>query len=405
MISFNKVSKIYSKDIVALRDINFDIDKGEFMFLVGHSGAGKSTLIRLLIRQELPTKGNILFDQIDVTQITRKMLPIYRQNIGVVFQDYKLIESKTVKENIEFALEITGKSDTEIEETTQSLIDVVRLKKRGHLFPNQLSGGEKQRAGIARALANDPQLLIADEPTGNLDPQTSEEIIEILEKINSWGTTIMIATHDKETVNRLQKRVIRLENGKVVSDLQSSTYHAYSIDQITIDNHSQSETQEEDSKSTDTKPHDAKSKDAKSAKDLQSQSTSTPKNKSTTESESPDKKTKAEADEVKQSQSIHNKQGASKTSKNSSDQKSKKEKSDKKDTSNALPQIESLENESIKKLNLPTGIEKILFKNKLKTIGKLLDLSETDLDNIDGLNTTKRKLIIHELERLLQREE
>ncbi len=222
MVSFENVSKFYEPNITALDDITFSLDQGEFVFLVGPSGAGKSTLIRLLIREELPTQGSIAFENIDVAKLSRKLLPDFRQQIGVVFQDFKLLDSKTVRENIQFALEITGKNDKEVHETTESLLEVVKLQDRGNLFPRQLSGGEKQRASIARAIANDPKLLVADEPTGNLDPETTEEIMEILEKINCWGTTLIIATHNKEVVDRLQKRVLRLEGGKLVSDQKGS---------------------------------------------------------------------------------------------------------------------------------------------------------------------------------------
>lgn len=218
MIKFDRVSKYYKPDIIALKDVSFGIETGEFMFLTGPSGAGKSTLIRLLIRQELPSEGSIVFDDTDVVRLKRNLLPYYRQQIGVVFQDYKLIETKTICENIEFSLEITGKSDKEIRDTTDSLLEIVGLQKRRDLFPSQLSGGEKQRAGIARALANDPKLLIADEPTGNLDPKTSFEIMDILKTINNWGTTVMIATHDKDIVDAMKKRIVRIEDGQMVSD-------------------------------------------------------------------------------------------------------------------------------------------------------------------------------------------
>ena len=218
MIYFEGVSKYYKPDIIALQDVTFAIDTAEFMFLTGPSGAGKSTLIRLLIRQEIPSEGKITFDDTDVASLKHNLLPYYRQQIGVVFQDYKLIDLKTVRENIEFALEITGTPESDIKETTDSLLDMVALDKRQHLFPDQLSGGEKQRAGIARALANDPKLLIADEPTGNLDPETSLEIMKILQTINDWGTTVLIATHDREIVDEMGRRVVRLEDGKIVSD-------------------------------------------------------------------------------------------------------------------------------------------------------------------------------------------
>lgn len=234
MIHFEHVAKFYKPDIVALEDVSFDIQTGEFLFLVGPSGAGKSTLIRLLIREELPSQGRILFEDADVTKIKRQVLPFYRQQIGVVFQDYKLIDTKTIRENIEFALEITGKTDKEIDDTANSLLDVVSLSNRQTLFPYQLSGGEKQRAGIARALANDPKVLIADEPTGNLDPKTSEEIMTILETVNNWGTTVLIATHDKDIVDAMNKRVVRLENGTVACD-QIGKYDSETTAQSSIE--------------------------------------------------------------------------------------------------------------------------------------------------------------------------
>jgi cell division transport system ATP-binding protein len=218
MISVDHVSKFYKGDIIALKDVTFEIESGEFLFLVGPSGAGKSTLVRLLIREELPSEGTIVFDDTDITKINKRFLPFYRQQIGVVFQDYKLIDIKTIRENIEFALEITGKSDDEIDDTSESLLELVGLQERQELFPPQLSGGEKQRAGIARALANEPKLLIADEPTGNLDPATAKEIIDILETVNSWGTTVLIATHDKDIVDAMKKRVVRLEGGELSAD-------------------------------------------------------------------------------------------------------------------------------------------------------------------------------------------
>lgn len=218
MIQFDNVSKIYKGDIVALDDISFKVKPSEFLFLVGPSGAGKSTVIRLLIRQEYPTNGNIQFEDVDVTQIPRNMLSIYRQQLGIVFQDLKLIPSKTVSQNIAFALEIINKPKEVIDETTKFLLETVRLDKRADLFPEDLSGGEKQKVGIARALANDPKLLIADEPTGNLDPTTSSEILDILKAINSWGTTVFVVTHDRSIVDAMQTRVLHMADGKIVSD-------------------------------------------------------------------------------------------------------------------------------------------------------------------------------------------
>lgn len=218
MIKYVDVKKSYPGNIVALDGISFEIDEGEFAFIVGPSGAGKSTLIRLLVKQEIPTNGDIFFEDVLVPTIPNKLLAIYRQQLGIVFQDLKLIPSRTVKENIEFALEITGKHRNEVSETTQYLLNVVHLENRAHLFPEELSGGEKQKIAIARALANDPKIFIADEPTGNLDTDTTIEILEILKTVNNWGTTVMVITHDNTLVNNMKTRVISLKEGKVVSD-------------------------------------------------------------------------------------------------------------------------------------------------------------------------------------------
>jgi len=218
MLLFDNVSKKYDQDIIALEDIHFEIDKGEFSFLVGPSGAGKTTLLRLLIREELPTSGNILFEDIEVPKLPRKLLPQYRQRLGVVFQDIKLLPTKTLDENISFALEILGKANKEIEETTDYLLELVKLEDRRHLFPRQLSGGEQQRAAIARALANAPDLLVADEPTGNLDPDNALQILSILKDINKTGTTVLVISHDRDIVNEMKTRVIRMDKGKIVSD-------------------------------------------------------------------------------------------------------------------------------------------------------------------------------------------
>lgn len=218
MFKFDNIKKVYKGDIVALDNVSFGIDKGEFAFIVGPSGAGKSTIIRLLVRQELPTAGQITFDEIDVVNIPRSMLSLYRQQLGVVFQDLKLIPSKTVRQNISFALEIINKPKDVIHKTTDYLLDLVRLNQRADLYPEDLSGGEKQKVAIARALANDPKLLIADEPTGNLDPKTSDEILDILKAVNSWGTTVLVVTHDRHIVDAVKTRVIHMHDGKIVKD-------------------------------------------------------------------------------------------------------------------------------------------------------------------------------------------
>lgn len=218
MLLFDKVSKKYNENITALEDVGFKVDDGEFLFLVGPSGAGKTTLVRLLIREEVPSSGSIFFKEIEVPKIPNKLLPTYRQKLGIVFQDIKLLANKTLEENINFALDILGKEDKEIKETTDYLLETVGLQDRRDLFPQQLSGGEQQRGAIARALANNPELFIADEPTGNLDPDNAFQVLEILKKINKGGTTVMVISHDREIVNQMKTRVLRMDKGKIVSD-------------------------------------------------------------------------------------------------------------------------------------------------------------------------------------------
>ncbi len=218
MLLFDKVSKKYNENITALDDIGFKVEDGEFLFLVGPSGAGKTTLVRLLIREEIPSSGSIFFKEIEVPKIPNKLLPTYRQKLGIVFQDIKLLANKTLEENINFALDILGKEDKEIKETTDYLLETVGLQDRRNLFPQQLSGGEQQRGAIARALANNPELFVADEPTGNLDPDNAFQVLEILKKINKGGTTVMVISHDREIVNQMKTRVLRMDQGKIVSD-------------------------------------------------------------------------------------------------------------------------------------------------------------------------------------------
>lgn len=224
MLLFDKVSKKYDQNITALEDVHFSVEQGEFLFLVGPSGAGKTTLMRLLIREELPTSGSIFFKEIEVPKIPNKLLPTYRQRLGIVFQDIKLLDTKTLEENIAFALEIIGKEDKDIKETTDYLLETAGLQDRRNLFPYQLSGGEQQRGAIARALANNPELFVADEPTGNLDPDNAFQVLDILKKINKGGTTVMVISHDKNIVNEMKTRVVRMDKGKVISDSKNSDY-------------------------------------------------------------------------------------------------------------------------------------------------------------------------------------
>lgn len=224
MIQFSSVSKYYNKEIAALADIDLNIDSGEFVSIVGQSGTGKTTLIKLLIAEERPSSGQIVIGGWNITNIKDREVPYLRRQIGVIFQDYKLLSKKTVFENISFAMESCGTASDSIIKIVPQVIKIVGLDGKEHRYPRQLSGGEQQRVAIARSLVHKPKLLVADEPTGNLDALNTEEIIELLKKINSFGTTIILVTHDKEVVNRLRKRVITLDNGRIISDQERGKY-------------------------------------------------------------------------------------------------------------------------------------------------------------------------------------
>ncbi len=218
MVYFEKVSKIYSPTSIALDGVSFSIEPREFVSVVGQSGSGKTTLLKLLLAEEKPTSGRIFFESQDVHSLSRRELPFLRRRIGCVFQEFRLLSSKTACENIAFAMEAAGKTDEEINESVTQVMDVVGLGDKAWHFPHELSGGEKQRVAIARAIVNRPDLIIADEPTGNLDPLNTREIIEVLKKINEIGTTVLMATHNKDVVNALGKRVITIEKGKIIRD-------------------------------------------------------------------------------------------------------------------------------------------------------------------------------------------
>ncbi len=224
MVIFDTVTKKYKEDITALEDVSFRIDPGEFCFVVGPSGAGKSTIMKLLIREEVPTSGSIFFNEIEVPKLNRRLLPAYRQKLGIVFQDIKLLSTKTLEENIAFALEILDKSHKEIKDTTDYLLDLVGLRNRKMLFPAELSGGEQQRGAIARALANKPDLFIADEPTGNLDSQSAFQILDILKTINKNGTTVMVISHNLDLINESTSRIINIKDGKLNSDTGAKSF-------------------------------------------------------------------------------------------------------------------------------------------------------------------------------------
>ncbi|MCR4328274.1 MAG: cell division ATP-binding protein FtsE [Patescibacteria group bacterium] len=224
MIEFQGVSKVYGHTTPALEDVDFEIKPGEFVSLAGRSGAGKSTVIKLLIGEEQPSRGRVFFGQYEVNKLTSSELPEFRRHIGVVFQDFRLLPTKTAHENVAFALEVAGRVQREIDELVPQVLDMVGLADKGVNFPNELSGGEKQRVAIARAMIHRPEVIIADEPTGNLDPFHTWEIIKLLEKINELGTTVVLATHDREVINSLERRVITMDRGRVVRDEKKGKY-------------------------------------------------------------------------------------------------------------------------------------------------------------------------------------
>jgi cell division transport system ATP-binding protein len=224
MIDFINVSKKYDHNVVALDDVNIRIEKGEFVFLVGPSGSGKSTFLKLVIKEENQTSGKIMIDGRELSKVKNKEIPYLRRKIGFVFQDFRLLYDRTVEENIVFALRVVEASEREIKTQLKAVLEMVGLAGKEKCYPNQLSGGEQQRISLARAIATKPPILIADEPTGNLDPVTADEIFKTLLEINSRGTTIIVVTHAKDIVNNLNKRVIALDHGKVVKDEQRGGY-------------------------------------------------------------------------------------------------------------------------------------------------------------------------------------
>ena len=225
MIYFDNVSKVYNGGkSTALEGVSFQVAPNEFVSIVGHSGAGKTTLLKMLIAEDQPSHGQVFFESLDIHQIPRSKLPKYRRKIGTVFQDFKLLPHKTAYENIAFAMEANGRSDDEIAENVPQALDLVDLGDKVWNFPHELSGGEKQRVAIARAIVNQPDIIIADEPTGNLDPIATYEVVQILKKINDLGTTVIMTTHNKGVIDALEKRVITMDEGKIVRDDNEGKY-------------------------------------------------------------------------------------------------------------------------------------------------------------------------------------
>ncbi len=224
MIYFDKVSKIYSDDSAVLEDVSFTIKQGEFVSIVGHSGAGKTTLLKLLLAEEKPTTGSVFFDSLDVHSLVKSDMHKLRKKIGMVFQDFRLLPTKTAYENIAFAMQAAGKKEGEIRENVPQVLEVVDLIDKSHHFPNQLSGGERQRVAIARAIINRPEVIIADEPTGNLDPINAKDIVDLFKKVNELKTTVILTTHNKDIINSLDRRVITLEKGRIARDEKRGKY-------------------------------------------------------------------------------------------------------------------------------------------------------------------------------------
>ncbi len=228
MIEMKEVYKTYPNGVTAINGIDVNIADGDFVYIVGPSGAGKSTFIKMMYREEKPTKGTILFNGIDLSKIKERKVPFVRRKIGVVFQDFKLLPRLTVYENIAFALEVIEENPKTIKKKVMDVLDLVKLKHKARMLPDELSGGEQQRVSIARSIVNHPSVVIADEPTGNLDPETSWDIMNTFEEVNSMGTTIIMATHNREIVNTIRKRVIAFENGQIARD-QSKGEYGYEI--------------------------------------------------------------------------------------------------------------------------------------------------------------------------------
>ena len=224
MIYFDKVSKIYPDSSVALEEVSFSIEPKEFVSIVGHSGAGKTTLIKMLLAEERPTEGKVFFESTDIHTLNKSQINDFRRKIGTVFQDFRLLPDKNVYENIAFAMEAAGRVDEEIEADVPHVLDLVDLSKKIWNFPKELSGGEQQRVAIARAIVNQPDVIIADEPTGNLDPQNTFDVVQILKKINDLGTTVILTTHNKGVIDSLGRRVLTMENGKIVRDDKKGKY-------------------------------------------------------------------------------------------------------------------------------------------------------------------------------------
>ncbi|MCA9385028.1 cell division ATP-binding protein FtsE [Candidatus Dojkabacteria bacterium] len=369
MIQYDKISKYY-KDMVALDDVSLQIDEGEFVMLTGHSGSGKTTLIKMLIREIRPTKGEIHVDGSEITRMRRWNVAKLRRKIGIVFQDFRLLDDKNVFENVAFALEASGKSDKDIKNIVPYVLEIVGLEDKLKSFPYELSGGQKQKVAIARAIANDPKILIADEPTGNLDEEATWDIIEALKNINNWGTTVIMATHSQDIIDKLEKRILKLEQGRLIHDShnkskQSSDDFAEKLlqDDSTIEDKKQEEKQIEPETKDEAPTEKSSLKNEKSSKQDKQTDTTPPK---------------------KESSKPKLKIGLSSKKKKSTKKKSIEEK--KEESSKKKDSEESKDPNDFESTGLKPGTIALLTKNNYKNMQDVLDAGPETIKMIDGIS-------------------
>ena len=369
MIQYDKISKYY-KDMVALDDVSLQIDEGEFVMLTGHSGSGKTTLIKMLIREIRPTKGEIHVDGSEITRMRRWNVAKLRRKIGIVFQDFRLLDDKNVFENVAFALEASGKSDKDIKNIVPYVLEIVGLEDKLKSFPYELSGGQKQKVAIARAIANDPKILIADEPTGNLDEEATWDIIEALKNINNWGTTVIMATHSQDIIDKLEKRILKLEQGRLIHDShnkskQSSDDFAEKLlqDDSTIEDKKQEEKQIEPE-----------------TKDEAPTEKSSPKNEKSSKQDKPTDTTPPKKESSKPKLKIGLSSKKKKSTKKKSIEEKKEESSKKKDSE------ESKDPNDFESTGLKPGTIALLTKNNYKNMQDVLDAGPETIKMIDGIS-------------------
>lgn len=418
LLKFKSVTKAYSPGIVAVEDISFEIAKGEFVFVVGPSGSGKTTLIKMLIREEDPSEGEIYFHDDDITEFKRNQVYQLRRKIGVIFQDFKLIPELNAYENVAFAMEVAGRNEKEIKEHVPYLLDIVGLGKRLDFFPKQLSGGEKQRVAIARAMANNPELLIADEPTGNLDPESAWDIVQILSKINNWGTTVLMSTHGSDIVNTLHKRVLKMENGKLVRDDLKGTYEELDKYSIKVISEQEKPVLEQKKITPEENTEEIETDEAEDLPDAEAEDNTD--NISETELEKEDKN---DADEKKDNKNeVKENTKRKKLPKINFSAKTSKKKNKPAPTNKDLEEkileeiekelpddkaIKDLEQEAkqtkLKDLDLTKKIREILQDNDYKTVADIVDAGMKKIKKIDTLSKADIENIKKSIEKFVEK--